>query len=571
MLNQFTKHDEVIYRYYDVINKKPIIVKSLNSVIRILFAPKNSIVISNSKILRGIAKIRRIERREYSSTLEASNQYFALLDALSLLAQKDVPVFFFNRIGREKDLSIYSDTERERMRKDYSFPIMYNQIDKFEKHLQEIFGSLYSKGYVKKIGMIPQVIRVDNEYRHEDVKGEYINIVDGERITVNQPETYTRTIHMYGRCGVFGYAVEDKHTLPSLLQKVLVERGIHDVRVLNHGLWGGVDEYLDYNFLHDSIGMKKGDIIVFYRKHFDKHLINEFKRRGVVYKELTHEWHKRRNKNVTFYNQPGHMNAEGYKLVAELICEEIIKRNFKGDSETTDPRIILKNTGKLNTYLKEKNNTEFEKDIKNFVNGILSQYPLVQPHMVNGAIVMNCNPFTKGHRYLIEKAAKEVDRLYVFVVEEDKSFFRYEDRFEMVKDGTSGISNVVVVPSGRFIISAFTFPEYFMKDYVKEKNFDVSKDVRTFCKYIAPSLHIEVRFAGEEPFDPVTKNYNENMDKILPEYGMKFIEIPRLSIDEKRVINATKVRELLQQGNIEELKDYVPETTMRILRDRYIK
>ena len=40
-----------------------------------------------------------------------------------------------------------------------------------------------------------------------------------------------------------------------------------------------------------------------------------------------------------------------------------------------------------------------------------------------GAVVMNCNPLTLGHRYLIEQALKQCDYLMIFVVQEDKSFF----------------------------------------------------------------------------------------------------------------------------------------------------
>ena len=54
-----------------------------------------------------------------------------------------------------------------------------------------------------------------------------------------------------------------------------------------------------------------------------------------------------------------------------------------------------------------------------------------------GAAVMNCNPFTIGHRYLIETAAKECDLLYIFVLSEDKSEFSFADRLEMVKRGTA--------------------------------------------------------------------------------------------------------------------------------------
>ena len=139
----------------------------------------------------------------------------------------------------------------------------------------------------------------------------------------------------------------------------------------------------------------------------------------------------------------------------------------------------------------------------------------------------------------------------------------------MVRAGTADLDNVVVVPSGKFIISAYTFPEYFMKDYVKEKNFDVSMDVTTFCRYIAPPLRIKTRFAGEEPFDPVTRNYNENMARILPEYGMTFTEVTRLAIDRERVINATRVRELLKSGAYDGLREYVPESTFRVLMEKY--
>ena len=94
-------------------------------------------------------------------------------------------------------------------------------------------------------------------------------------------------------------------------------------------------------------------------------------------------------------------------------------------------------------------------------------------------------------------------------------------------------------------------------------------DLEIFCKYIAAPLNIKKRFAGQEPFDPVTSNYNENMHKILPLYGMEFCEIPRLAIDDEHVINATEVRRLLKEGNLNVIKEYVPETTFNILRDKY--
>ena len=50
-----------------------------------------------------------------------------------------------------------------------------------------------------------------------------------------------------------------------------------------------------------------------------------------------------------------------------------------------------------------------------------------------GCIVMNCNPFTSGHRYLIEYALKNVDYLFIFVVEEDQSVFLFMTDFRWLK------------------------------------------------------------------------------------------------------------------------------------------
>lgn len=554
--------------YYEKLDMKPIITESVFSIPRILCASSNTVVVSDNKLVRGSAKIRRFVRPHIEETGNRALQYYALQDAFSILYRKAIPVYFYNRIGKEKNGFQYTKNEQRRMEAGLSFPVMYQDIEKYSDELQDVFGELYSKEYIKEIGQIPQVIKVGDKYRHEDCHTRLINVENGKRITLYQPKKYSRTIHVYGRCGAFGYAVEDKDSLPSLIQKELKVLGITDIKVINHGLWGGTDEYLDHNFLHEAIEMKEGDIVLFYRKHFDKKLLNEFIRCGVRYKELTDDWHARKDINVTFFDRPGHMNADGYKLVAKLICEDLVSTGFScGDYDRDINSVSAK---RLNYYLKSGMNKDFAKEIQEYVDGINKDYPLKSSMISNGAIVMNCNPFTQGHRYLIEKSAKQVDRLYVFVVEEDKSFFLFKDRFEMVKRGVENIKNVVVVPSGKFIISAYTFPEYFMKDYVKEKEIDVSMDVETFCKYIAPPLNIRYRFAGEEPFDPVTNNYNENMKRILPEHGMNFVEIPRFALDEKRIVNATRVRELLKNREFEELKEYVPQSTYDVLKEKYV-
>lgn len=558
-----------IAAYYEEMGLNVVFVDSFIGVLAILkgFNRKN-VIVTPSRVIRKAASLMRMRNALLYKAEIAAEQYLAMKDAFLLLARKKVPVFYYNRIGLEKVGFDYSASAKVRMKNHENFPLMLENVEKYERDLKELFGELYSKEYVKELGRIPQVIEKGDVYRHEDYASKYVNVIEGQRIVCYQPEHYKRTIHVYGRCGAFGYAVEDKNSLPSQIQLELNNRGYSDIRVMNHGLWGGEDEYVEHNFLNDCVAYKEGDIILFYLKHIDKNLLKQWENAGVRYKEITHEWHQYPEAKWCFFDRPGHMNHIGYQHVAEIISEDLINQDFVGKS-VNEAMYVNFNTNHLKSYLKKNNNSDFYKEINDYTTSILKEFPLTDEIKECGSIVMNCNPFTKGHRYLIEYAAKQVDRLYIFVVKEDKSFFKYEDRFEMVKQGTSDLKNVIVVSSGKFIISSLTFPEYFMKDYVKEKNFDVSMDVETFCKHIAPPLSIKKRFAGEEPFDPVTLNYNENMRRILPKYGIEFYEIPRLALDDNRIINATRVRQLLKEKDYTELEEYVPQSTFRILIDKY--
>jgi [citrate (pro-3S)-lyase] ligase len=180
---------------------------------------------------------------------------------------------------------------------------------------------------------------------------------------------------------------------------------------------------------------------------------------------------------------------------------------------------------------------------------------------------MNCNPFTNGHRYLIETAAAKVKFLFVFVVQEDLSEFPFAERFQLVTDGTEDLENVCVFPGGSFIISSLTFKEYFNKKSLSTMTVNPSNDVRMFGGQIAPHLHIKVRFAGEEPLDPVTAQYNRQMEAILPQYGIRFEEIKRKETGGE-VISASRVRELLKTNDFEAIAKLVPEVTLNYLKNR---
>lgn len=201
----------------------------------------------------------------------------------------------------------------------------------------------------------------------------------------------------------------------------------------------------------------------------------------------------------------------------------------------------------------------------------------------NGAIVMNANPFTKGHRYLVEQAASQVDNLYVIVVKEDRSRFPYVERKAMIEAGCAGLDNVVVCGGSDYAISAATFPTYFLKKLDDATDTQIALDLDLFVNHIAKPLGVTVRFAGSEPEDALTRRYNELMAEILPGTSVAvvrqdhqpdpelvegsavrqarrpidFVEIPRLEQNGKP-LSATSLRRALDKGNLKEAMEYIP-------------
>lgn len=184
--------------------------------------------------------------------------------------------------------------------------------------------------------------------------------------------------------------------------------------------------------------------------------------------------------------------------------------------------------------------------------------------IIRGAIVMNCNPFTLGHRYLIEYASKLCDEVIVFAVQEDRSLFPFSDRFTLMKQGTHDLKNVSIVSGGDYIISNATFPTYFIKG-TEELAAQTTLDATVFATRIAPALNITVRFVGDEPTDKTTNAYNDAMKKVFTKNGIALHIIPRKE-EENRVISASTVRRSLADDDWATVAAMVPPTTLQYLK-----
>ena len=214
---------------------------------------------------------------------------------------------------------------------------------------------------------------------------------------------------------------------------------------------------------------------------------------------------------------------------------------------TTTPQHL--NTSYLNTSTPQHLNTSY-------LNTSTPQHlnTTMQP---TGCIVMNCNPFTLGHRYLIEQAAKQVERLYVMVVKEDCSLFAYTERKAMVEQGVADIENVSVIDGSDYAISRATFPTYFLKRLDDAADTQMLLDLDLFRRHIAPALGATVRFVGTEPTDQLTRRYNQLMHEALKDVR----EINRLEKD-GNAVSASRVRKAMEEGDMNTIRQLVPPTTL---------
>ena len=175
------------------------------------------------------------------------------------------------------------------------------------------------------------------------------------------------------------------------------------------------------------------------------------------------------------------------------------------------------------------------------------------------ALVMNANPFTLGHQYLVEKAARENDVVHLFVLSEDAGPIPAAVRKMLVVQGIAHLENVIIHDSGPYLISNATFPSYFLKDEDTVIRTQAQLDIQVF-RGIAQVLGITRRYAGEEKSSHVTALYNEVMARMLPEFGIRFLEIPRLERG-RQTISASVVRQRIHDERTEEIRELVPAST----------
>ncbi len=184
----------------------------------------------------------------------------------------------------------------------------------------------------------------------------------------------------------------------------------------------------------------------------------------------------------------------------------------------------------------------------------------------NGVIVMNANPLTRGHLYVIEHAAAMVDALTIIpLAENEHNSFSYAERRGALLEATACMPNVTVAEGSPYCISASTFPSYFIKSVNERTDAHIGLDLNLFVNHIAPALGATVRFVGTEPTDRLTARYNELMAETLPAHGIEVKQVERLAGNDGIPFSASRVRGEMADGALGKALSVAADASMPLL------
>ena len=369
--------------------------------------------------------------------------------------------------------------------------------------------------------------------------GKKYSFIDNLRV-YQTTEGRRERVYVVGPCIVSGFGVKTEDCLVAQLQKMLG----NEYTVIAVPI-DGLRKFALYNKL-SSLPIRKKDIVIFIGEGFK---VNHCSKDNNNDQYVLSDIYSDKTRPTLFSDKPIHANSKGHYLCAKYIYDTYLQ-----------PKLASLVAEKENSYVQKGEilNEEQRDLVDRYIKKIKVQTYTGKD--VIGSVVLNGNPFTLGHQYLIEYAAKQVDFLYVFVVEENKSYFQFQDRFKMIAAGTEHLKNITVVPSGRFIASLQTLAVYFVKEEIVDVEIDATQDLEIFSRYIALPLHIAVRFVGEEPIDNITRQYNRQMEQILKLHSIEMVEIPRKEI-QNDIISASKVRKYIELKKYDAIREIVPRTT----------
>ena len=403
---------------------------------------------------------------------------------------------------------------------------------------QGFYEELNVGNYAAEVGRLTLHVEANNVYsRLKDVQSRYLNVVNGERVTIGQPSEAERTIWFFGPCLMIGNYVEDKHTIESFLQERLNREG-YSCKVVNCGC----HETPYQEMIHiTSTPMKPGDVVVFH--------VNNRPFASVESIDLTEILDRNNVPEEWLLDMPAHCNHKVNQIYANELFDRMVRD------------VAL--TGKAS---RKEDQSPLACDLA--VNALFLDlyFDGYQPEKGKriGGIALHGNPFTLGHRYLIEYASKHADRAFALLTEDEAGLLSFAERYAMAIEDTKHLPNVMIVPGGPFSGTRNVFAVYFVKVDPATMREGTRAGFRIFGEVIAKRLGINCRFIGDERHSPQMQVHNDLLREMMPEYGIEVVEIPRAQANGGS-ISASRSRRAAVEGDKETLLANVSESTYRIL------
>lgn len=454
-------------------------------------------------------------------------------ETLKEFTEQGVSVLLLTARHNDRAYTVHTEAEMKAR-----FPFVPNNLNELMKPFEKgFFDDLYeNREYVENIKQGYFSMEKDRAgLRLSDTESKYVNVRNAERFTANQPEDYTRTIYFFGPCLVIGSYVGDAYTVESFLQKKINETG-YKVRVVNCGCWGGNVASINRMI---SAPLRKGDMLVVLLEDLD------YYDESIQTIDLWDILEKYRVPSEWLLDMPFHMNHH----VAEIYASELFQKLFPDDYQD-------------NPDLQERIHPSMNMVEKFYINKYF--YGMDLSHFKKASCcAIHGNPFTNGHRYLVETASRESDHVFILTVMEDSGIFSFGERYAMAVDAVSDLDNVTVIPSGQFIGNVSNFHAYFVQVYEGDTIEQARSHAEAFAS-IASLLHVKRRYLGEEPDDPVADEINKQCVRILPEHDIQPVILKRKD-QNGRIVSGSVIRELAEK-DAEELRQFVPSAVADIIR-----
>ena len=190
-------------------------------------------------------------------------------------------------------------------------------------------------------------------------------------------------------------------------------------------------------------------------------------------------------------------------------------------------------------------------------------------------VIFNSNPLTIGGRYLAEIASRRSRRLLVLVIqgktdsgshgnhEDNVMEFSFKDRLAMTEKALSDLQNVIVMPSGPYLIGRDDFPKGYLSETLGAASAHAYLNCMAFC-HICRALGIRSAYAGDEPRDEMSEIHLNTLRQLCAQNEIVLKVAERKRIDDK-YISSSMVRKALATGDMETAEKLVPASVLPYL------